>query len=136
MVTGIELAGVILAILPVLIDATEQYGETYSIILDGEVFRAEYASFVDNLRLQNLLFRQLIEPFLRSITTSDKTFHEMLKDETHSEWENPKLTERLEMIFSLPGDIEVFCSSMNAIKYELNKLKTALEKFHVVGLIS
>jgi hypothetical protein len=136
MVTGIELAGVILAILPLVISATEHYEATYSILLDWKQFRSEYGMFRDKLELQNIRFRLLIEPVLRSTTTSEKTFHEMLKDETHSEWENPKLAERLKMELSLPSDFEVFCSCMSTIKKELDKVKKALDTFHVVGLIS
>jgi hypothetical protein len=136
MLTGIELAGIILGALPLAISLAEHYEGTYDILLDWKLFRGEYCRFMNKLRRQKINFRQFIEPVLWSITSSEKTFHDMLYDPTHSEWKSPKLAERLQMELSLPGEFEVFCSCMITINEELGKLTKALDAFQVVCLIS
>ncbi|KAK3491763.1 hypothetical protein B0T13DRAFT_490414 [Neurospora crassa] len=65
--SGIEVAGLILGIIPILVKAIEQCQQSYEALDEWVHFRREFFKFSNDVRLQSLLLKQLILRTLASL---------------------------------------------------------------------
>jgi hypothetical protein len=130
MMTGIELAGLILAIYPVVIAGLEQYRTCVETTKDWIRFRAEFTVFLNSLYRQKLFFRQNIEDLLSSVIESEFDMARMLDDLDDPGWNDPELEVRLRM--RLSGDYEYECY-MDIVSSFFDTLKKLESKLHVVS---
>jgi hypothetical protein len=71
MLTGIEIAGVILATVPLIISGLEAYEQGFQPIKQWTRSRGEFATFLNSLVRQKIFFRQNIEELLSPIISSE-----------------------------------------------------------------
>src|SRR5579871_5696579 len=95
MVTGIETAGIILAVFPLIISALEHYKEGFSTLQIWWMYRTEFLDFLRKIGIQFVLFRGNLEELLTPIVTSEAQMNELLLDPGGDAWRNEKLEESL-----------------------------------------
>lgn len=95
MITGIETAGLVLAVFPLLISALEHYREGFEPLKDWWKFRTEFVGFAHIIGRQYLLFEENLEELLSPIVSSDAEMDMLLNNPQHPSWRNPRLEEML-----------------------------------------
>ncbi|KAK3946562.1 hypothetical protein QBC32DRAFT_144084 [Pseudoneurospora amorphoporcata] len=73
--SGIEVAGLIIGIIPLLVTTIDQ---GYEFLDEWIHFRREFSEFSETVRCQRLLLKQLIRRTLVSVTKSEETSARML----------------------------------------------------------
>jgi hypothetical protein len=127
MLTGIEVAGLVLAIFPLVINALEYYEDGLQPIKEWVRFRGEFAAFMNALCRQKIFFRQNIEELLGPIVASDFEMAQLLDNPGGLAWSEDldmKLRKRL------PGKYEYECYTTTAI-YILELLEKLKTKLHL-----
>lgn len=71
MITGVETAGLVLAIFPLLVSALEHYQEGFERLSDWWKFRTEFIGFVHVIGRQAILFDENLEELLSPLIISD-----------------------------------------------------------------
>ena len=127
MLTGIEIAGAILAIFPLAISGLEHYEHGFQAIKEWIRFRGEFATFLNALVRQKIFFRQNIEELLSPIISSEYEMSLLLDSPGGSAWADKELNERLRR--RLPGKYEYECytTTVSYILEILEKLKSKLK---------
>ncbi|KAH0559170.1 hypothetical protein GP486_004294 [Trichoglossum hirsutum] len=127
MVTGIELAGLILATFPLVISTLEHYENGFQQIKEWVRFRGEFAMFLNAMNRQKIFFRQNIEELLSPIVASEYEMSQLLDAPGGPAWMDEELNEKLRK--RLPGKYEYECyiSTVSAILELLEKLKHKLK---------
>ncbi|KAI9668915.1 MAG: hypothetical protein M1829_005227 [Trizodia sp. TS-e1964] len=127
MLTGVELAGIILATFPLVISGLEHYENGFQQIKDWIRFRADFAKFMNALCRQRIFFRQNIEELLAPVVASEYEMSQLLDNPGGQAWADPELNEKL--IMRLPGEYEYECyiSTAVSILELLEKLKLKLK---------
>lgn len=72
MVTGVEAAGLVLAILPLLISGLQQYQQGLIPIKDWLRYRSEVKSLIRNLNIEQVRFRMTCEKLLGGIVPEEE----------------------------------------------------------------
>lgn len=126
MLTGIEVAGLVLAVFPLVINALEYYEDGLQPIKEWVRFRGEYAAFMNALCRQKIFFRQNIEELLGPIVASDFEMAQLLDNPRGPGWKSEDLDMKLRK--RLPGKYEYECYKTTAeyILQLLEKLKAKL----------
>ena len=127
MLAGIEIAGTILAIFPLIISAMEHYEEGFQPIKEWVRFRGEFATFLNTLVRQKIFFRQNIEELLSPIISSEYEMSALLDNPGGRAWTDTELNDRLRR--RLPGKYEYECytTTVSYILEVLEKLKGKLK---------
>lgn len=126
MLTGIEVAGLVLAVFPLVINALEYYERGLQPIKEWVRFKKEYAAFMNTLCRQKIFFRQNIEDLLGPIVASDFEMAQLLDNPGGPAWKSEDLDMKLHR--RLPGKHEYECYTTTAeyILQLLEKLKAKL----------
>lgn len=126
MLTGIEVAGLVLALFPLVINALEYYEDGLQPIKEWVRFKGEFAAFMNALCRQKIFFRQNIESLLGPIVASDFELAQLLDNPNAPEWKSEELDMKLRK--RLPGKYEYECYTTTAeyILQLLRKLETKL----------
>lgn len=125
--SGIDAAGLLLGIFPLLLTAAEKYERGYEILTDWIQFRREFANFYSQLQCQRILLRQLTETTLSSVTELGVDVQTMLDNPDCEQWKDVVITEKLKQKLSREGEYEVFCSGLWAVHEQLNELAKQLK---------
>ena len=127
MLTGIETAGIILAIFPLVISALEHYQQGFHPIKEWIRFRGEFTTFLNALIRQKIFFRQNIEELLSPIISSEYEMSLLLDDPGGCAWADDGLNQRLRQ--RLPGkyEYESYTTTVSYILEILQKLKAKLK---------
>jgi hypothetical protein len=127
MLTGVELAGVVLAVFPLVITGLELYEEGFQCIMEWIRFRVEFSKFMNGVCRQKIFFRQNIEALLSPIVASEYEMSQLLDNPGSEAWRNAELNERLRG--RLPGVMEYECymATVSSILGVLEKLKHKLK---------
>jgi len=127
MVTGVELAGLILATFPIIVNALENYGEGLETMKDWARFRLDFHSFLNDFIRQQIFFRQHIEDLLSSVVDSEYTMGIMLDDPDDEQWQSSALEEKLKQ--RLPGkqEYETYMTTVSSILDILEKIQKKLK---------
>ncbi|KAF2263450.1 hypothetical protein CC78DRAFT_465821 [Lojkania enalia] len=127
MITGIEIAGVILGSFPLVIHALECYGEGLETMQEWVRFRTDFNGFLSDFIRQQIFFRQHIEDLLSPVVDSEYQMGCMLDDPNHIEWKDPRLEAKLKK--RLPGmhEYETYMATVSAILAVLQKVQKKLD---------
>ncbi len=127
MLTGVEIAGLILATFPLIISALEKYEAGFQVIKEWVRFKGEFATFLNALVRQGIFFRQNIEELLSPIISSEYEMSLLLDHPGGIEWADESLDQRLRQ--RLPGkyEFESYTTTASYILEILDKLKTKLK---------
>ncbi|PVH67686.1 hypothetical protein DL98DRAFT_275048 [Cadophora sp. DSE1049] len=126
---GVEAAGIVLGILPLMISAAEHYEDVFRPFKRYRKFSTELDLYQQQLGTQKTIFRNQCRLLVATLTNR-QTAKEMLREGNHPSWEDPDLNER----FSIQlGDSAVACK--NVINLIQGKLKEVEEKTENFGLV-
>jgi hypothetical protein len=101
MVTGIETAGIILAILPLVVNQLDAYVQGLETIKTFRTkrYRRELESYLTRLGTQQAIFLNTLEQLLDDVVDSDDEVRELIGNPTGSSWQDnifqAKLRKRL-----------------------------------------
>ncbi len=127
--SGIEVVGLVLAIIPLISESVHAYETSRTILTDYHRFQRELATFSDNIRLQQIILRQLAEDTLASVVDSGVDIRAMLEDPKCDRWKDPAVAEGLKQKLSGEGEYETYCSKMGGIHEQLEKIAKSLEVY-------
>ncbi|KAF2004976.1 hypothetical protein P154DRAFT_585250 [Amniculicola lignicola CBS 123094] len=134
MVTGIELAGLILATFPIIIHALETYGDEIDTLKEWARFRLDFNGFLNDLIRQQIFFRQHIEDLLSSVIDSEYLMGWMLEDPLGIQWKDPQMEAKLKQRLSGKQEYATYMITVSATLSLLaeiqRKLKITQDKPH------
>lgn len=130
MLTGVEIAGTVLAAFPLIISAMEHYERGFQPIKEWIRFRGEFATFLNALVRQKIFFRQNIEELLSPIISSDYEMSVLLDNPGGRAWTDVELNDRLRR--RLPGKYEYECYT-TTVSYILEVLEKLMGKLKIAG---
>ncbi len=130
MLTGVEIAGTVLAAFPLIISAMEHYERGFQPIKEWIRFRGEFATSLNALVRQKIFFRQNIEELLSPIISSDYEMSVLLDSPGGRAWTDVELNDRLRR--RLPGKYEYECYT-TTVSYILEVLEKLKGKLKIAG---
>lgn len=98
MASGVELAGIVLAVLPIVAKGVKEYGDGLALIHEYWRYRGIYKEFQHQIDLQTLLLRQQLEYLLGQIAQSSAQLQELIDRPDSPEWSNQDLENRLRQL--------------------------------------
>jgi hypothetical protein len=136
MITGVEIAGLVLGAFPLIISALEHYKEGFETLQDWWRFRAEFVGFIHEIGRQSVLFSENLEELLRPLVVSDAEMDALLQDPGGRAWNDPDIEIRLqERLPQSYGWYQCTIDDMNTIMEKL-KAKLGIQKGQVRLLLS
>jgi hypothetical protein len=127
--TGVEAAGFVLGVLPLMISAAEHYEDVFRPFNRYRKFAPELELYQQQLGTQKTIFRNECHLLLATLTNR-QTAKEMLREGKHPSWEDLDLDERFSKQL---GDSGVACK--NIIDLMRGKLGEIEEKTESFGLV-
>ena len=127
MLTGLELAGLILAAFPLVISGLEHYEKGLQSMKEWVRFRAEFFVFMNALCRQKIFFLQNIEDLLSTVVESEYEMARMLDDPEDQGWKDPTLEARLKMRMSGKHEYECYMVVVSSIHEVLQRLRSKLK---------
>ena len=124
MITGVETAGLVLAIFPLLVSALEHYQEGFERLNDWWKFRTEFLGFMHVIGRQAILFDENLEELLSPIITSDAEMDTLLRDPTGPLWRRAELEKKLKG--RLPKSYEAYRSTIDDMRETMDVLQKKL----------
>ncbi len=124
MITGVETAGLVLAIFPLLVSALEHYQEGFERLNDWWKFRTEFLGFMHVIGRQAILFDENLEELLSPIITSDAEMDTLLRDPTGPLWRRAELEKKLKG--RLPKSYEAYRSTIDDMRETMDLLQKKL----------
>ena len=124
MITGVETAGLVLAIFPLLVSALEHYQEGFEKLNDWWKFRTEFLGFIHSVGRQAILFDENLEELLSPIITSDAEMDALLRDPTGPSWRRAELEEKLKA--RLPKSYESYTTTITDMRETMDALQKKL----------
>ena len=133
MITGVETAGLVLAVFPLLTSALEHYREGFEPLKDWWMFQTEFSAFIHLIGEQALLFDENLEELLSPIISSDAEMAGLLQNPMGSGWRDPQLEIKLRA--RLPKSFDIYQRMILEMKACLDKLqkKLAMQEGKVRG---
>ena len=93
--SGVEAAGFILAVLPLMISAVEKYNESLDPVKSFIRWERELPAFIRKLRNQEVHYQQTLRLLLEPVT-SPEDLAEMIRDPLSTCWKDEGITESLQ----------------------------------------
>lgn len=122
MASGLEIASLVLAAFPIVINGLEHYAEGVQSIKDWVRFRAEYAVFTNALVRQKIFFDQNIEDLLSYVVDSEYDMRKMLDDPENKGWTDPRLETKLRNRLSGEYEYDCYMALVQDIRKILGKI--------------
>jgi len=122
--SGVEVAGFLLAAFPLAISALEHYRETAETLGVFWKIRREYKTWTHNLNICKLAFEQNLEEFLLPLIADEDELQRLIAEPDGAEWKNPELEKRLRK--RLPKSYDLYLESIDRIKDVMNDLNHEL----------
>jgi len=122
--SGVEVAGFVLAAFPLAISALEHYRQTAETLGVFWKIRREYKTWTHSLDICRLAFEQNLEEFLLPLITDEDELQRLIAEPDGVEWKNPELEKRLRQ--RLPRSYNLYLESIDRIKDVMNDLKHEL----------
>lgn len=124
MITGVETAGLVLAIFPLLVSALEHYEEGFERFSDWWKFRTEFLGLMHAIGRQAILFDENLEELLSPIISSDAEMDTLLRDPTGPFWRRAELEEKLRD--RLPKSYPSYRNTIDDMKATMDVLQKKL----------
>lgn len=122
--SGIEVAGLVLAAFPLAIAALEHYRTTAETLGFFWKIRREYKTWTHGLNICQLAFEQNLEQFLLPLIVDEDELQRLISKPGSPEWQNPDLEIRLRQ--RLPKSYDLYLESIEHIQDVMNDLKGEL----------
>jgi hypothetical protein len=124
MLTGIEVAGLILSIFPLVISGLEHYKEGFETLHGWWMYRTDYLEFLRKIGVQSVLFQANLEELLGPIVESEALLHELMRNPRSPAWNNEQLEKRLRK--QLPTSYDWYRLTVEEMHKDLKRLKERL----------
>jgi hypothetical protein len=118
--SGLEIAGCVLGVFPLILSAMEGYENGFSLMKDWWKFRTEWNSFVHDVSTQKVLFFENIELLLAPVVRDDGHMQQLLQDPNSDAWADEYLDERLRE--RLRNSYELYFATVIELKAAVDKL--------------
>lgn len=122
--SGVEAAGFVLAVFPLLISALEHYRESAEVLKSWWGFKKEYKKCKQNINIQRLIFEENLEELLAPVIKDDDQLNLLLAEPGGTRWKDPDLEMRLKE--RLPKSYELYLGIIREIKDVMEELKQEL----------
>jgi hypothetical protein len=122
--SGVEVAGFVLAAFPLAISALEHYRETAETLGIFWKIRREHKTWMHSLKIGRLAFEQNLEQFLLPLIADEDELQQLIADPDGPAWKNPELEKRLRR--RLPKSYDLYLESIDHIKDVMEDLKHEL----------
>jgi hypothetical protein len=119
--SGVEAAGFILAVFPLLISAAEDYKEAFRPLRKWKRFRTEFIQFINAVEIERTLFSQMLQRFLLSANVPEEEVRLFIDKPEYEGWQRPDLAYALQSRLGLAYN--AYMSSLD----EMRKLVLELE---------
>jgi len=124
--SGIEVAGLVFGILPILIEAVKSYTDVADSLHTFRHYSKEVKSISLQLKVQNGIFLNHCRLLLR-LVEDDKGAEDMLEDGSDQRWTSKELNDRLNVV--LRDSLELSCSIIEETKGVIDEIKEEMRKF-------
>jgi hypothetical protein len=125
MVTGIEAAGLALAILPLFVNQIDAYVRGIEKIKGLRRYRREFKGYSVGLSTQHAILLNTLEQALEGVVNDEDQVSELIRDPQGDGWKDPDLQKRLRR--KLDRNYEVFIGNMTGLSELLEQLSHKLE---------
>ena len=122
--SGIEAAGFVLAVFPLLISALEDYRQGWGILEDWWKIKREYKKCQQNIKLQKLVFEENLEQLLSTLVYDKDELKLLIADPGGDKWRDAGLEHGLKE--RLPRSYDIYLEIIGEIKTIMESLKNAL----------
>src|ERR1700712_1712354 len=123
--SGVEVAGFVLAAIPLVISFLEHYAEGLRAIDRWRKYDRELKSICRRLRSEEELFRNTCELLLHDIVTSDQEMELLISDPYGKEWSNKDLDQSLRAKLS-PRTYGVYMEGVEDMRDAMTMFKDRL----------
>lgn len=124
MVTGIEVAGLVLAVFPIVVNAIDEYRQGLERMKDWWRYRTKFIALARDIDTQDLIFQENIELLLSPVVSDDVEMDALVNDPAGPEWAKPDLRERL--MERLPKSFDAYIAIVQEMNRILEELQTHL----------
>jgi hypothetical protein len=126
MVTGVEAAGIILAILPLVVNQLDAYVRGLETIKTFRTkrYRRELESYLTRLGTQQAIFLNTLEHLLEDVTDSDDEVRDLIGNPVGTSWQDPVFQQRLRK--RLGRDHDIYIKTMTILSGLLQNLSDKL----------
>ncbi|KAJ5776373.1 uncharacterized protein N7511_001384 [Penicillium nucicola] len=125
MATGIEVAGLALAILPLFVNQIDAYVRGIEKIRGLRHYRREFKGYSVGLRTQHAILLNTLEQALEGVVEDEDQVSELISDPQGDGWKDPDLQKRLRR--KLDRNYGVFMDNMAGLSELLEKLSHKLD---------
>jgi hypothetical protein len=126
MVTGVEAAGIILAILPLVVNQLDAYVQGLATIKTFRTkrYRRELESYLTKLGTQQAIFLNTLEHLLEDVADSDDEVRDLIGNPAGTSWQDPVFQQRLRK--RLGRDHDIYIKTMTILSGLLQNLSDKL----------
>lgn len=125
MVTGIEAAGLALAILPLLMNQLDAYARGIEKIKLLRGYRREFADYSMGLGTQRAILINTLEQALEGVVDDEYEVSQLISNPQSDAWEDPVLQKRLRT--KLGRNYDVFLANTTALSELLERISRKLK---------
>jgi hypothetical protein len=122
--SGVEIAGFVLAAFPLLISALEHYREGAEVLEGWWKIKREYKKCKQNLNYHKLAFEENLEELLLPLIADDDELKRLIECPGGDKWNDPALEERLRE--RLPKTYSSYLDTIEMMKNVVQELDQAL----------
>ncbi|KAJ5711454.1 hypothetical protein N7488_005610 [Penicillium malachiteum] len=125
MVTGIEAAGLALAILPMFVNQIDAYARGIEKIKGLRRYRREFKGYSVGLRSQYAILLNTLTQALEGVVYDEDQISELIRDTKGDGWRDPELERRLRL--KLNRDYDVYFENVSELSERLERLSQKLD---------
>lgn len=127
--SGIEVAGLVFGVLPVIAEVIKSYSSIISSLHTFRHYSGELKSVALKFKVQRAIFFNEVRHIL-GLVQDDKEIERMLEDQTHPRWANKELDDRLSAI--LRNSLDLCHSIIKDTSDSIEGMKEEMAKFEVL----
>jgi hypothetical protein len=94
--SGVEVAGVILGVLPIVVSCARQYRQGLEPLDDWIHFQTSFIEFIDEICHQDMMFQRNIRDLLRPMLENEQDLLALVNDIHHPKWSDGSLNDLLD----------------------------------------
>ncbi|KAF3401612.1 hypothetical protein F1880_010064 [Penicillium rolfsii] len=125
MVTGVEVAGLTLAVLPLFVNQLDDYIRGIEKVRGMRRYRREYKAYSVGLNTQYVILLNTLEQALEGVVDDEDEISKLITEPRGAGWKEPSLQSRLHL--KLGRNYDVFLNNMTGLWELLRQLSERLE---------
>ena len=122
--SGVEAAGLALAVFPILLSALENYRETAEVVSDWWRFKRKWLRCKRDIEYHQIAFASNLEQLLLPLVCDDDQINSLMSDPGGAGWHQEALNAKLRD--RLPNAFEAYMNSIHEISEVMSKLTQEL----------